>query len=67
MSNFNQPRFYETVENKQPTRLEQDFQEILLAFNSSSNFFKKNKIQVINLCTTSSIHAFEKCDFQQFI
>ncbi len=67
MSNFNQPRFYETVENKQPTRLEQDFQEILLAFNSSSNFFKKNKIQVINLCTNSSIHAFEKCDFQQFI
>lgn len=67
MSNFTQPRFYETIENKQPTRLEQDFEAISHAFNASATFFKKNKIQVINLSTNSSIQAFEKSSFQHFI
>ncbi|WP_353166401.1 lipopolysaccharide biosynthesis protein [Acinetobacter sp.] len=67
MSNFTQPRFYETVDDKQPTRLEEDFEAIFLAFNASASFLKKNKVQVINLSINSSIHAFEKDKFQQFI
>ncbi|MFW2011412.1 lipopolysaccharide biosynthesis protein [Acinetobacter bereziniae] len=67
MSNFTQPRFYETIENKQPTRLEQDFEAISLAFEAAASFLKKNKVQVINLSPNSSVQAFEKDSFQHFI
>ncbi len=67
MSNFTQPRFYETIENKQPTRLEQDFEAISLAFKAAASFLEKNKVQVINLSPNSSVQAFEKDSFQHFI
>lgn len=62
MNNFHEPRFYETIENAQPTRLQQDFKAISHAFNVAASFFKNKQIQVFNLSKSSSIDAFTKID-----
>lgn len=67
MSNFNQPRFYESDDNKQPTRLEQDFAAISSAFETAAHFLEKQQVQVINLSTQSAIQAFKKLDAQNFV
>ncbi len=67
MNNFNQPRFYESSENKQPTRLEQDFVKISNAFHTAATFLDKQHVQVINLSAQSAVQAFIKLDSQNFI
>jgi len=62
MNNFNQPRFYENNNNKQPTMLDRYLHELLPAFQVASKFMKKEKIQVYNLSNNSAITSFEKID-----
>lgn len=60
MNNFNQPRFYESSDNKQPTMLDQYLGELLPAFNIAAAYLKDQSIQVYNLSPTSAITSFEK-------
>jgi Kdo-III transferase WaaZ len=60
MNNFNQPRFYENSENKQPTMLDQYIDDVLPAFDLASTFLKTENTHVYNLSPTSAINAFEK-------
>lgn len=60
MNNFNQPRFYESDQNKQPTMLDRYLTDLLPAFHTAAQFLKDDKIQVYNLSPNSAITAFEK-------
>ena len=62
MNNFNQPRFYEKNENKQPTVLDLHFEEILQSFQVAAKFLKNEDIQVFNLSPNSAVTAFQKID-----
>ena len=62
MNNFNQPRFYEKSNNKQPTMLDQYLTEIFPAFEAASHFLNKQNIKVYNLSLKSAIESFEKLD-----
>ncbi|WP_370554684.1 sugar glycosyltransferase [Edwardsiella tarda] len=56
MNNFNLPRFYETYENKQPTKLEDNFtKKILPAFMLASTIFKEKGVKLLNLSKNSAI------------
>lgn len=61
MTNFNQPRFYETAENKQPTLLDLHHETVLNAFELAQDYLKQ-KTQVINLSLNSAILSFPKFD-----
>ncbi|OUY08671.1 lipopolysaccharide biosynthesis protein [Acinetobacter populi] len=67
MNNFDSPRFYESNDNKQPTRLKQDFEAISQAFNVAADFFKDHNIEVYNLSPNSAIKVFKKTDLKSYI
>lgn len=60
MNNFSQPRFYESVENKQPTLLDQHLTITLPAFDTAAKFLTGKEIQVYNLSPQSSVNSFKK-------
>ncbi|AZN68181.1 MULTISPECIES: LPS biosynthesis protein [Acinetobacter] len=60
MNNFSQPRFYESIENKQPTMLDQYLHLIFPAFDAAAEFFIEHQVQVYNLSPTSAIESFKK-------
>lgn len=66
MNNFNQPRFYENSENKQPTMLDQYLKDLLPAFDIGNIFLKSQEIKVYNLSPLSAVNSFEKIDPKQF-
>lgn len=66
MNNFNQPRFYENDENKQPTDLDQYLDELILTFQVASTFLESKNVKVYNLSPNSAITAFEKISPQIF-
>lgn len=65
MNNFNLPRFYETLDAKQPTLLNQHTQSILAAFETAAYFFKIQNVSVYNLSPYSLIESFEKLTLDQ--
>jgi Kdo-III transferase WaaZ len=58
MTNFASPRFYETLNNKQPTALEYYFHEIISCFDYAASFCSEKNISVINLSKSSAIRSF---------
>ena len=67
MNNFNQPRFYEKAENKQPTMLDQYLQHTLPAFDVAANFFEQQNKQVYNLSPESAVQSFKKLILKDLI
>lgn len=67
MNNFNLPRFYETSEDKLPTRLAKDFENISRSFHSAQAYCSSHNIQVINLSPNSAIDAFPKIRWDKVI
>lgn len=65
MNNFNAPRFYESVNDKLPTRLDKDFAAINGAFISARSYCELNNIQVINLSPGSAIGSFPKMSWDR--
>jgi len=68
MNNFNQPRFYESENNKLPSFLAESLDELIVpAFTHASHVLKKKNIRVVNLSMKSAIsnHIFEKADYHQ--
>lgn len=65
MTHFNQPRFYETLDTKQPTLLNQHTDSILAAFETAAYFFESQKVSVYNLSKYSRIESFEKITLDQ--
>lgn len=66
MNNFNQPRFYENSDNKQPTMLDYYLKDTLQAFDTAALFLKQEGINVYNLSLESAIQSFEKLDPNKF-
>ena len=62
MNNFNNPRFYENIEDKQSTLLDIHTHDVLNAFNTAALFFKEKGVCVFNLSKHSAVDAFEKID-----
>ena len=62
MNNFNNPRFYENIEDKQSTLLDIHTHDVLNAFNTAALFFKEKEVCVFNLSKHSAVDAFEKID-----
>ena len=62
MNNFNSPRFYETLDDKQPTLLDLHATTVLSAFDTAALFFKENGIEVFNLSKDSAVESFQKID-----
>ena len=62
MNNFNKPRFYENIEDKQSTLLDIHTHDVLNAFNTAALFFKEKEVCVFNLSKHSAVDAFEKID-----
>lgn len=62
MNNFNQPRFYENINDKQPTMLDQYLTEIFPAFDTAAIFLKQQDIKVYNLSSQSAIKSFTSLD-----
>lgn len=62
MSNFNQPRFYENTQTKQPTMLDQYLSDIFPAFHTASHFLQMKNIKVYNLSEQSAVESFTKVD-----
>ena len=62
MNNFNKPRFYEDIEDKQSTLLDIHTPHVLNAFNTAALFFKEKEVRVFNLSKHSAVDAFEKID-----
>ena len=62
MNNFNKPRFYEDIEDKQSTLLDIHTPHVLNAFNTAALFFKEKEVCVFNLSKHSAVDAFEKID-----
>lgn len=63
MTNFNQPRFYETADNMSPSFLAEKFNHLILpAFRHASKVLAAERIAVYNLSPTSAIpdHIFNK-------
>jgi len=70
MNNFTQPRFYETVENKLSTHLQENIESLIMpAFAHASNVLKKENIKIINLSPKSAIpdYIFEKASYNETI
>lgn len=65
MTHFNQPRFYENSQNKQPTGLDQNLDAILPAFNTACCVFADSNRNVYNLSKDSLIESFPKIDCDQ--
>lgn len=62
MNNFQNPRFYESIDNKQPSHLDQNLDAIIHAFNTASHFFQAHNISVYNLSKDSLIESFPKIE-----
>lgn len=62
MNNFNKPRFYENIEDKQSTLLDIHTHDVLNAFNTAALFFKEKEVSVFNLSKHSAVDTFEKID-----
>lgn len=62
MNNFSEPRFYENLQNKQPTILDSHQNTVLEAFDTAAHFLKLKKINVYNLSINSAVESFEKMD-----
>ena len=65
MNNFHLPRFYETIDLKQPTLLDQHTESILESFKTAAYFFESQKISVYNLSLKSKIESFKKIKLDQ--
>lgn len=65
MNNFEQPRFYETAENKLGTRLDRDFEQIRHSFYAAQSYCELNNIRVVNLSPESAIDAFPKLSWME--
>ena len=65
MNNFDLPRFYETLDAKQPTLLNQHTQSIIAAFETAAYFFESQKVSVYNLSPHSLIKSFNKLTLEQ--
>lgn len=68
MNNFNQPRFYESENNKLPSFLAESFEDLIVpAFTHASRQLQKRQIKVINLSPNSALpqHIFEKAAYHQ--
>lgn len=56
MGGFNKPRFYETEQNTQPSKLQSNFESrILPAFYLASKIMRDKKITTLNLSIGSAI------------
>ncbi|MDR3432845.1 MAG: sugar glycosyltransferase [Rouxiella aceris] len=68
MNNFSQPRFYESENDKLPTYLAENLEDLIVpAFTHASQVLKKKQIRVVNLSMHSAISSqiFEKADYHQ--
>lgn len=63
MNNFNEPRFYESSNEKQPVYLGKDFHDITGGFYAAADYCRMNNIKVINLSIDSAIDSFKKMNF----
>lgn len=69
MSNFNQPRFYETEQNKLPSWLENKVDDLVMpSFSLAANVLQQNHIRVVNFSLESAVPEtiFEKVSFDEY-
>lgn len=69
MNNFNQPRFYETAADIQPSYLANQLTSIIIpALSHASHILQQNHVRVINLSPQSAIDnsIFEKADYHAY-
>ncbi|UXY11086.1 sugar glycosyltransferase [Kosakonia sp. ML.JS2a] len=69
MSNFNQPRFYETSDSKLPSYLEEKVDNVVMpSFAHAATVMKKNHIEIVNLSPESAIPdtIFHKVAFDEY-
>ncbi|NAR64331.1 lipopolysaccharide biosynthesis protein [Acinetobacter haemolyticus] len=66
MNNFSQPRFYESLECKQPTTLNNHVDDVFQALHTAALFFQENNIKAFNLSKESAVESFEKIDTNLF-
>ena len=69
MSNFNQPRFYETEQDKLPSWLANKVDDLVMpSFSHAANVLQQNHIRVVNFSLESAVPEtiFEKVSFDEY-
>ncbi len=69
MTNFNQPRFYETDRDKLPSWLENKVDDLVMpSFSHAANVLQQNHIRVVNFSLESAVPEtiFEKVSFDEY-
>lgn len=69
MTNFSQPRFYETQQNQLPSYLATKVENLVMpSFALAANVLQQEQIQVINFSPESAIPEtiFEKVSFNEY-